>query len=234
MNDLPRYCAALVTPLNSGGAIDPDLLYLHCDWVLRNGCDGAVLFGTTGEGPSFGITERQRALNGLIAKGILPSALIVGTGCASVEDTATLSNHAMDKGCAGTLIHPPFFFRPADDDGIVDFYEQLVRRLGTNARNIVLYNFPEVTGASLSVRAIQRLLTTCPNAFAGLKDSSGDLDSTFTFIEACPDLAIYTGDDHLLWAVLERGGHGAITATANLFPGDLRDIGEGWSTSIIK
>ncbi|WP_417247215.1 dihydrodipicolinate synthase family protein [Celeribacter sp.] len=89
-------------------------------------------------------------MNGLIAKGILPSALIVGTGCASVEDTATLSNHAMDKGCAGTLIHPSFFFRPADDDGIVDFYEQLVRRLGTNARNIVLYHFPEVTGASLS------------------------------------------------------------------------------------
>lgn len=231
MNALPKYCAALVTPINASGAIDADLLYLHCDWVLRNGCDGAVLFGTTGEGPSFGISERQRALDDLIAQGIASSALIVGTGCVSVEDTATLTFHAIGHGCAGTLIHPPFFFRPANDDGVVDFYTQLVRRLGTKARGIVLYHFPEATGAGLSLRAIQRLLAAFPQVFVGLKDSSGDIASTVAFIDACPKLAIYTGDDHLLWPVLEHGGYGAITATANLFPSDLRDVGEGWSTS---
>ncbi|WP_282096275.1 dihydrodipicolinate synthase family protein [Epibacterium ulvae] len=120
----------------------------------------------------------------------MSSSLIVGMSCTSIENTVTLSNHAINKGCANTLVLPPFFFRPADDDGIVDFYEQFVRRLRTNAQNIVLYHFPETACVELSVDAIQRLVTTFLNEFAGLKDNSGDLISTLTFINACPDLAI--------------------------------------------
>ncbi|WP_425592912.1 dihydrodipicolinate synthase family protein [Epibacterium ulvae] len=120
----------------------------------------------------------------------MSSSLIVGTSCASTENTMTLSNHAINKRSANTLVLPPFFSRPTDDDRIVDFYQQFVRRLRTNAQNIVLYHFPETAGDELSVDAIQRLVTTFPNASAGLQDSSGDLISTFTFINACPDLTI--------------------------------------------
>ncbi|SCZ68545.1 hypothetical protein SAMN04488118_10814 [Epibacterium ulvae] len=44
----------------------------------------------------------------------------------------------------------------------------------------------------------------------------------------------YTGDDHLLWPVLEYGGHGTITTTANLSPNVLRDIEEGWSPPKVR
>ncbi|WP_408607954.1 dihydrodipicolinate synthase family protein [Epibacterium ulvae] len=121
----------------------------------------------------------------------MSSSLLVGTSCASTENTMTLSNHAINKRSANTLVLPPFFSRPTDDDGIVDFYQQFVRRLRTNAQNIVLYHFPETAGDELSVDAIQRLVTTFPNASAGLQDSSGNLISTFTFINAYPDLAIH-------------------------------------------
>ena len=227
MYTLPKLCAALVTPLDARGAIDTSTLSQHCAWVLANGCDGAVLFGTTGEGPSFGLTERMRALEGLIADGIAPSALIVGTGCASIEDTAALTKHATDQGCAGTLIHPPFFFRPADDDGVIEFYSGLVDQLGSEVRNIVFYHFPEATGAGIGIRTIRHLLSAYPGVFSGIKDSSGDLSATLEYVTQFPELSVFTGDDNLLWPVLEAGGHGAITATANLLPAELFEISEG-------
>ncbi len=228
---LPSICAALVTPVTSSFDVDVPKLAAHAKAVLANGCDGVVVFGTTGEAASFGISQRQETLNGLVELGVPASKIIVGAGCCSIADTALLSRHALGHGCAAVLVHPPYFFRPALDAGVYQFFAGLADRLAETARDIVFYHFPETTGAPISHSVIADLLAAYPAVFAGIKDSTGALEHTLELVQKFPSLKVFSGDDDLLWHVLVAGGHGAITATANLTPHLLADVKSGWQNN---
>ena len=230
MGNLPPVCAASVTPVDVTGSVDIPKLAAHCRWLLDNGCDGIVLFGTTGEAASFGIGERQAVLEAMLASGIQADQLVIGTGCCSVEDTVVLSRHALQQGCAGVLVHPPYFFRPASDAGILAFFVGVVEALGNDACGLILYHFPEATGAPISQTLIRQLTDRYPDVFVGIKDSTGRLEDMLAVVQWFPELKVFTGDDHLLWPLLEAGGHGAITATANLVPNLLAQVREDWSS----
>lgn len=225
---LPSICAALVTPITSSYDTDIPKLAAHAMGVLANGCDGVVLFGTTGEAASFGIAQRQATLDGLVELGVPASKIIVGTGCCSIADTALLSRHALGHGCAAVLVHPPYFFRPAEEAGVYRFFAGLAETLGEAARDILFYHFPETTGASISVTVIRDLLQDYSSVFVGVKDSTGVIEHTQELVRQFPELKIYSGDDDLLWPLLAAGGHGAITATANLTPTLLASVKAGW------
>jgi len=225
---LPSICAAIVTPITSSFDVDIPKLAAHAKGVLDNGCDGVVLFGTTGEAASFGLAQRQATLNGLIKHGVPATKIIVGTGCCSFADTALLSRHALGHGCAAVLVHPPYFFRPAEDAGVYRFFAGLADTLGEAARDILFYHFPEMTGAPISHNVIADLLEAYPSVFAGIKDSTGVIEHTLSLVQQFPTLKVYSGDDDLLWPVLTAGGHGVITATANLTPHLLAEVKSGW------
>ncbi|WP_120502413.1 dihydrodipicolinate synthase family protein [Roseovarius sp. EL26] len=229
MGRLPSVCAASIVPLLANGSIDRGKLIGHCRWLLANGCDGIVLFGTTGEAASFGLAERREVLEALIASGINANSVIVGTGCCSVADTALLSAHALDLGCAGILVHPPYFFRPASDNGVFGFYSELLESLSDSARDIIFYHFPEATGAPVNPNVISRLIDRYPEVFVGIKDSTGSLENMIYLAKTFPQLKVFSGDDNLLWPLLQEGGHGAITATANLTPNLLARVYAEWS-----
>jgi 4-hydroxy-tetrahydrodipicolinate synthase len=51
---------ALSTPFTEDRAIDLSRLVAHARQSLADGCTGVTAFGTTGEGASLGLNERQR------------------------------------------------------------------------------------------------------------------------------------------------------------------------------
>ena len=65
------YPAAL-TPMHENGNCNARALADHCKDLIDRGCSGVVLFGATGEGPSFSVEERKEALKTVIALGIDP------------------------------------------------------------------------------------------------------------------------------------------------------------------
>jgi 4-hydroxy-tetrahydrodipicolinate synthase len=228
MNSNPLIYAALATPVDEEGNIHNQMLAEHCQWVMRNGCDGFVVFGTTGEAASFSISARQTALEKIVFSAPRTSKIVVGTGCCSTEDTVKLSNHAFNLGCHAVLVHPPFFFKEPSEAGIFEYYARLINGLSFPEAKIYLYHFPEMTAVPITFSLIERLLGVFPSAIAGIKDSTGDFENTKALTKRFPQLEVYTGDDHLLWPLLEVGGAGSITATANLTPNLLRDVMDGW------
>jgi 4-hydroxy-tetrahydrodipicolinate synthase len=54
---------ASLTPVNADFSVDVGLLLEHVQWLLSNGCDGIVLFGTTGEANSLAHAERMAGLD---------------------------------------------------------------------------------------------------------------------------------------------------------------------------
>ena len=62
--------AAATTPSDTDGTIDHAAFARHARRLLDNGCDGLVLFGSCGEGPSFSIAERLDAAEAMLHAGM--------------------------------------------------------------------------------------------------------------------------------------------------------------------
>ncbi len=219
--------AAMLTPLVEGGAIDNSGLSRLALWLLANGCDGIVLFGTTGEFPSFTLEERNAALDRLIENGVPPAKIIVGTGCPAVADTIGASRHAALRGCAGVLVVPPYYFKDVLEEGLFAALAQTVEGIGGDIP-IFLYHFPAMSAVPIGLGVLDRLYRAYPGAIAWVKDSSGNLDNMRAMIQRFPKLSIFTGDDDLLLPLLRSGGAGSITAGANIAPHLLAYIHANW------
>lgn len=229
---MPEKCAganvALLTPLLHSGAIDFDGLAALAQWLLSSGCNGLVLFGTTGEAASFSLEERENALEEVLSRGIPADHLVVGTGCCAVPDTIRLTRHAVDRGCTGVPLVPPFYFKDVTDDGLFSAYAAVIDGVANFDLRIYLYNIPQISGVSISQNLIGRLLKTYPVQITGIKDSCGELDNILGIIRRFPELTVLSGDDHLMLPVLQAGGAGAVSALGNLVPHALQSIYTNW------
>ena len=227
MNDAPRLhgiWSASLTPLRPDLSIDLPTLIEHSRWHLARGCHGIALFGTTGEGTSFSVGERKVALEAVIAAGIPAAALMAGSGCAALSDTIELTAHAVKQGCAGVLTLPPFFFKNLGDDGIYRCFSEIVERVGDERLRIYLYNIPQLSAVRFTPAVIERLRKAYPTAIAGLKDSSGDWNSTKDYLDAFPGWGLFTGWDPHLRDVVRLGGAGTISGMPNINAAGLREL----------
>src|SRR5882724_9298677 len=227
MNDASRLhgiWSASLTPLHPDLSIDLPALIEHSRWHLARGCHGIALFGTTGEGTSFSVGERRKALEAVIAAGVPATAIMAGSGCAALSDTIELTTHAVKQGCAGVLTLPPFFFKGLSEDGLYRCFAEIVERVGDPRLRVYLYNIPQLSAVRFEVKLIERLLKAYPTAIAGLKDSSGDWTSTKEYLDAFPGWGLFTGWDPHLREVVRLGGAGTISGMPNINMAGLRAL----------
>src|SRR5947209_8493545 len=216
--------SASLTPLRPDLSIDLPTLIEHSRWHLAGGCHGIALFGTTGEGTSFSVAERKAALEAVIAAGVPAGSIMAGSGCAALTDTVELTTHAVKQGCAGVLTLPPFFFKGLGDEGLYRCFTELVERVGDAKLRVYLYNIPQLSGVKFPVKVIERLLKAYPSVIAGLKDSSGDWNSTKEYLDAFPGWGLFTGWDPHLREVVRLGGAGTISGMPNINAAGLREL----------
>ena len=220
---------AMTTPFNPGTLeVDSGLLATHARWLLANGCDGLVLFGTTGEAASLTVAERKSTLEKLLEAGIDAAKVLVGTGCCAVSDTVELTRHAARLKCAGVLLLPPFFYKGVSDAGTALAYDRTIAGCGSDVPPVYLYNIPQVSGVTVGPDLVAQLIERHGALIRGYKDSSGQWSNTAEILTRFPQLHMYVGSEQLLLANLRAGGVGCISASANVQPMGLRQIYEGW------
>lgn len=212
--------AAACTPLDDDLNVDVDRLAEHVLRLRKDGCDAVLLFGTTGEGLSFTVDERRRALDGVLDRlegtSFGARRLLIGTGACALPDAVALTRHAVGHGVGGVLVLPPFHFADASDDGIFLTFDTLIRRVGHEGLHLYFYHYPQLTGVSIGFPVIQRLLDVHAPAIAGIKDSSREWDHMQALQSSFPGLQVFAGTERFLSPVLNEGGAGCISATVNV------------------
>ncbi len=211
--------AAALTPLQVDLSPDLDGLCQLIQFLANRGCHGVLLMGTTGEGPSFSISERVEIFKSAaeLRKSIPSLRLLAGTGTPSLEDTILLSHSAFDLGFEGVVVLPPYYYRKASDDGLFSWYSQVLERAVPAGGALFGYHIPPVSGMSLSLELLARLKDEYPDQFAGIKDSSGDAQWAKAIGKRFgTDLLVLNGNDRLFSLALQSGALGCITAMANL------------------
>jgi 4-hydroxy-tetrahydrodipicolinate synthase len=210
---------ALATPFAEDRSIDLPRLVAHGRQSLADGCNSLTVFGTTGEGASLGLNERNRALGALVGAGVDPrTQLVVGIAASSVEDAIAQGRAALMLGCPSFLLAPAFYFKNPGDEGLFDWFSAVLRGLGPQASKVLLYHIPQVTSVGLSPGLVGQLKQAFPKQVAGVKDSSGDWANSQALIEQHGDLHILIGDERLLAKAMNLGASGTICGLANIAP----------------
>jgi 4-hydroxy-tetrahydrodipicolinate synthase len=236
--------APVLTPFKGDLSPDPQRLIAHCKWLLSQNC-GLAVFGTNSEANSLSMEERGMLLDELVAAGVDPARMMPGTGCCSIMETVKLTSHAVEHGCAGVLMLPPFYYKDVGEEGLYRYFSEVVQRVGDARLRIYLYHIPSVAVVGITTGLVERLLAAYPDAIAGMKDSSGDWNNTKTFLDAFaarsagPDptaravadspwrartFDVFVGSESFLLANMRNGGVGTISATANVNPAAIHEL----------
>ena len=219
-----------LTPFGADLSPDKDAFIEHCKWLMDQGADGLAVFGTTSEANSLGLTERMTLLDALVEAGIPARKLMPGTGACSIEDSLALTQHAVDLGCGGCLMLPPFYYKGVSDEGLFKAFATVIDRIGSDALKIYLYHIPPVAQVPISLSLISMLLKHYPKTVVGLKDSSGDWENTKAVLTEFPEFETFAGSEVFLLDTLRNGGAGCITATGNANPAGIRKVFTNWQT----
>jgi 4-hydroxy-tetrahydrodipicolinate synthase len=151
--------------------------------------------------------------------------LIAGTGTPSLSETIELTKLAFDLGYDAALVVPPYYFRKATDDGLFDWFSEVIRKAVPSDKFLIGYHIPPLIGVGFSLELLARLKDAFPVQFAGIKDSSHDADFARSVGERFgAELMALTGTDSYMKLAIENHAAGCITAPANLVSPDLREV----------
>ena len=203
---------ALITPFKNN-QLDVDCYIKLIHFHLKNGTNGLVPAGTTGESPTLSHKEHEQVIELCIkeAKGKIP--VIAGTGSNSTSEAISLTKHAEKAGADGALVVTPYYNKPTQE-GLYQHYKAI--NDNTNLP-IIIYNIPSRCVIDMSVDTMARLYEL--NNIIGVKDATGDLNRVdLTLKKLGKDFIQLTGNDDNAFEFNKRGGVGAISVTANIAP----------------
>ena len=227
MHSLAGVYVAAVTPLKVDFSPDLEAILPLLNFFAGRGCHGALMLGTTGEGPSLSPDERLQILRAALdIRAAHPAfRLLAGTGTPSLTETINLTRTAFDLGYEAVVVLPPYYFRNVTEDGLFAYFSELIRRALPGDGRLFIYHIPSLTGVALPLALLKRLKEAFPRQFVGLKDSSHQEDFARDLgISFGEDLAVLTGTDSFLQLALESRAIGCITAPANLISPYLRRV----------
>jgi 4-hydroxy-tetrahydrodipicolinate synthase len=210
--------AASLAPLHADLTCDYDAYAAHCNDLIEQGCSGVVLFGTTGEGPSFTVAERQEGIQALVERGVDPKKIIVSVGCPSVGETVKLTQAALSAKCAAVLMMPPYFFKNVSDAGIIAFYREVIEKVNHPDLKIFLYHIPQYSGVRISLDVVRTLYREFPNTVIGIKESEGNFELVAAILKEFPQFQVFEGNETMIADAVSLGAAGGVSGIANICP----------------
>ena len=201
---------ALITPFKDDKLDESNyttIIHHH----LKNGTNGVVPAGTTGESPTLSHNEHKKVIEIAVkeCKGKIP--VIAGTGSNSTAEAIELSKHAESSGADGLLIVTPYYNKPTQE-GLYQHYKSINDNVGIP---IIIYNIPSRSVIDMSVDTMARLYEL--KNIKGVKDATGDLKRvTMQLNKMGKDFIQLTGEDDNALEFNKRGGVGCISVTANV------------------
>lgn len=204
---------AIVTPMQEDGSLDYASLRKLVDFHVKEGTDGIVIVGTTGESPTVDVDEHCELIRVTVehAAGRIP--VIAGTGANSTAEAIELTEFAKKAGADAALSVVPYYNKPTQE-GLYQHFKTIAEAVDLP---VLLYNVPGRTVADMSNDTVLRLAQV--PGIIGIKDATGNLDRASDLIVRAPKgFALYSGDDMTCVASIMLGFHGNISVTANVAP----------------
>ncbi len=210
---------ALVTPMTESGDVDHVAFGRLLDWHAREGSDGVVIGGTTGESATVTAVEAAELLQIAVQRigGRLP--VIAGTGGNSTAESVERTRAACELGADGVLVVTPYYNRPPQEG----LYRHFSVVADAASVPLILYNVPSRTACDLLPETVERL--SGHPQIIGIKEATGNVARGAEILERCgDDFLLLSGDDATCRDLIGIGAQGVITVTGNVAPRLMHDM----------
>lgn len=206
--------AAPFTPFHADGSVNLDVIPAYARFLKSRGVKAVFVCGTTGEGASLSTEERERVAEAWQKTAGPALPVIVHTGHTSLPEARRLSAHAEKIGAAAIAALSPFFFKPRDNAGLIDWCAAVASAAPTLP--FYYYNIPSMTGVSFPVAEFLQQASGRIPTLAGIKYTYEDLaDYAACVRHDHGRYDVLFGRDELLLEGWNQGAHGAVGSTYN-------------------
>ena len=210
---------ALVTPMDSQGAVDWDSLGKLVDFHLQQGTNAIVAVGTTGESATLDVPEHIEVVRRVVQQVAGRMPVIAGTGGNSTRESVELTQAAKDVGADACLLVTPYYNKPTQE-GLYLHFRHIAEAVAIPQ---ILYNVPGRTVCDMLPETVERLARI--DNIIGIKEATGDLQRAREVLDRVPaDFLVYSGDDATAVELMLMGGKGNISVTANVAPRAMADL----------
>ncbi len=216
MVEIKGIYAASVSVLNDDMSLNIKKTANHCKKIIKEGCHGVVIFGSTGQAQLISLAEKIQMIT-YLSKNTNKENFIIGCGLNSLLDTINLMKISVNLGFKKFLVMPPAYYKYGDKE-VINYFTKLVSSVPKS--KIILYNFEKLCGYKFSIECVQKLVKIFPKNIVGVKDSSYNLYQDLKI----KDFSILPGSELKLLSGLEKGCSGIITATCNVTAGLSRKV----------
>lgn len=209
---------AIATPFKNQ-KIDYKKFKASIEYQIEQGIDAIVVCGTTGEGASLSIKEKERCYAFAVEVIDKRVPCIAATGSCNIENTAILTKTAAECGVDAVLVVTPYYNK--GNGKAID--ESFYRVAESGGLPLIIYNVPSRTGFDMPCDQILRL-STHP-LICGIKEASSNIDKIGELASKMPqDFSIYSGNDSQILPVYALGGKGVISVVSNIIPHDIAEL----------
>ena len=209
MGEIKGIYAAAVSILNNDLSLDVNKTVKHCENIIKDGCHGVVLFGSTGQSQLIPLNEKIEMINFVSKNDKIKEKLIIGTGLNSLVENINFLKLSLNIGLNKFLIMPPAYYNYGDKE-VIEYYTKLIKSVPD--AKIILYNFEKLCGYKFSVECVENLAARFPKNIIGVKDSSYNLMGNLKI----KNFSILPGSELKLLSGLKEDCSGIITATCNV------------------
>lgn len=203
---------AIITPFKNG-KVDEVALKNLIEFQIKNGVDGIVPCGTTGESPTLDHEEHNLVIELAVKIAKHRIKVIAGTGSNSTDEAVLMTKRAKEVGADGCLIVTPYYNKPSVAGIIAHF-----AALDQCGIPLIIYNIPGRSVINLSDETIAKLAQL--KNVLGIKDATGDLArlASLRLLIKKPNFCYLSGEDLTAVGFNAMGGEGVISVTANIAP----------------
>ncbi|SER07896.1 4-hydroxy-tetrahydrodipicolinate synthase [Gracilibacillus ureilyticus] len=217
--DFGRLLTAMVTPFDDNNQMDLEKTTELIEYLLRNGTDGLVVAGTTGESPNLSLQEKLALFEHVIKVVNKRVPVIAGTGSNNTNASIHLTKEAEKLGADAVLLVTPYYNKP-NQDGLFQHYKSIAEETDLP---IMLYNIPSRAVVKLNVETIVALSQI--ENIVSLKDSTGDLDAIASVLDQTDNgFTVYSGDDSLTLPIQSIGGAGIVSVSSHIIGNEMKEM----------
>ena len=203
---------ALITPFKDS-KLDEEAFISIIHYHLKNGTNGLVPGGTTGESPTISHDEHRKIIEISVKESNGKIPVIAGTGSNSTDEAISLTKFAEKAGADAALVVTPYYNKPTQE-GLYHHYKAINDNCGIP---IIIYNIPPRSVVDMSVDTMARLFEL--KNIIGVKDATANLDRVTQQKNKMGDKFVQlSGEDGTALEFNLRGGNGCISVTANIAP----------------
>jgi len=212
----------IITVIDKDEKIDEAGMRKQVDFVIENGLQGILAFGSNGEFYQLEEDEMERGLKIMVSQAAGRVPVYFGIGAINTKKAIRLAKMAVTNGAACVSVLQPMFLKPTHDE-LYRHFKAIAEAIPETP--VLLYNNPGRVGYGLNADIVTELAHDVEN-IVGMKDTSGDI----TLTEECVrrnrdvDFKVFGGKDTLLYASLCVGAVGGVCTAGNFMPGFIEDV----------